>query len=224
MITAMMKKDTGALVPITRNTLTALVLDDDQFDRMRVRRLFREAGIPFYLDEADTLDTLKQVLDREDFDVILVDYNLAKSNGIQALEMVRNHPRNSKAATIMITSDDQSDVAVRAIKSGCSDYISKSQLSVSTLKASVVAALNQVKNANLEDTKNAAFLEGLADSIMSDYTSVLQPEIARIIRDMRALRSTLGKPGTNLPNDLDAIEKRCIGLWSLLRDPNKSIH
>jgi DNA-binding NtrC family response regulator len=224
MITAMLERDTGVSVPITRHNVNALILDDDQFDRLRIRRLFRNAEIPFYLDEADTLETFEAILDREDYDIIFVDYKLAKSDGIQALKIVQSHPRNSKAATIMITGDDQSDVAVRAMKSGCVDYLSKNKLTVDLLKRSVTSAIDHAKLVHLENTHRVKALDDVANSIVAKYSIELRPEIARIIRDIRALKMTMSNPNSNLPADLEAIEKRCIGLWTLLNEPSEKLH
>ncbi len=43
-----------------KTTINALILDDNKFDRAKIRRLFNSSGIPFVLNEANTLKTLKQ--------------------------------------------------------------------------------------------------------------------------------------------------------------------
>ncbi|OUS20829.1 hypothetical protein A9Q95_11235 [Rhodobacterales bacterium 59_46_T64] len=219
MNTTKLYKDRDASLVALQGDVKALILDDSRFDRTRVRRLFRSVGVPFNLDEADTVDSLKKVLDQETFDVILVDYNLPVSNGLEALKMVREHPKNANAATIMIAGDDQTEVAVQAMKFGCKDYISKRQLSAERLKSSIFAAIDEARLEHIDGHRRIHQIEELTKQVMSKYSTAFQPQIARIVRDIRALKVTLADPNSNLPADIEAIEQRCISLWAHLIEP-----
>lgn len=216
MITPMPTHTTGDQAPISQTGIAALILDDNQFDRLKIRRLFQSTGMTVYLDEADSLQTLHDMLDAQEFDVILLDYDLPRNSGMDAVKLVRSHPRNHSAATIMVTGFDQSDIAVQALKLGCTDYISKGELSAARLRTSVLAAIDEAAHLHASTRAHEQFSECLAERIMSEYSSVLQPELAKIVREMRALKATLGDPSSNLPHDLEQIEKRCIRLWSIL--------
>ena len=219
MIMPMNSENAAVKAPIDQGGISALILDDSQFDRMKIRRLFNTTGIPFYLNETDTLAALRDVLDQQDFDIVLIDYNLPESNGIDALKLVQEHPRNQHAATIMITGYDQSEIAVKAFKMGCLDYISKGQLSAERLKSTVLSAIEKAEQARAEGARVETYTEDLAQAIMSEYSSTMQPELAKIVRELRALRATMADPKSNLPADLEAIEHRCIRLWSILTKP-----
>lgn len=212
-------QSTGARAPVSQDEIAVLILDDNQFDRMKIRRLFKSSGMSVYLDEADSLEMLESVMDEIEFDVILLDYDLPRNSGMDAVKLVRDHPRNRNAATIMITGFDHSEIAVQALKLGCTDYISKGQLSAARLRSAVHQAIEEAGASQRRENEYELISESLAERIMAGYSSVLQPELAKVVREIRALKATLGDPSSNLPADLDAIERRCIRLWSALTNP-----
>ena len=202
-----------------RPQLNALLLDDSQFDRRRVRRLSRETGLPIFLDEAPTIASFAQALEEGAFDVILLDYNLPEGDGIEALRLVKSCERNKDCPTIMIAGDAQTSVAVQALRQGCTDYIGKSELTANTLKASILSVIEEAASEAEKGTLFDQKIDGIATSIMMNYTKCLQPDIARILRDLRELKRLHAQPDVNVPGSLEAIEHKCLKLLSVLRDP-----
>ncbi len=210
-------------VPFSSDNLSisALVVDDSTFDRIKIRRLFSATGLPLCLNESDTLKSLESVLDQQIFDIILVDYSLPDSTEIDALKVVQDHPRNSNAATIMITGYDQSDIAVRALKMGCTDYISKGQLSTERLRQSVLSAIKETEMARNEGQRSDNEIEDLTRSIMTQYSKSLQPELAGIVRALWILKASKSAEDPSVSKDVEKIERRCICLWSELARPGR---
>ena len=58
-----------------------LIVDDQRFDRMRIKRLCGGLDFPTRLAEAESLAALAQQLDEGEFDLILLDYNLPDGDG-----------------------------------------------------------------------------------------------------------------------------------------------
>jgi len=199
--------------------IKALLLDDSVFDRRRIRRLSDDTHLPISLDEISSIDALDQVLAQDRFDVILLDYNLPSGDGIEALKRIRGNALNSECPAIMVTGDNKPDIAIRSLKMGCSDYLSKDQLSAQTLKESIVGAISKVSEKRGSARLLDADIEQMTASIMAKYTNALQPKLARVIREMRALRSSLGDPDKNVPGDLEKIERQCVQMWAVLLDP-----
>lgn len=202
-------------------SINALILDDDKFDRAKIRRLFNKAGVPFVLNEADTLKTLKQCLDATEFDVVLIDYNLSYGNGIDALKLVQRHPKNANAATIMITGDDRSTIAVEALKTGCKDYVSKNDLSARELRAKVQHTIEKSGFANSDEGRWRENVSNLTEVIVANYAHALQPKIAQILQDTQMLRTSMDHPDVDPKKDLEAIERRCMDLWLSLTDASQ---
>ena len=121
--------------------IRALVIDDNEFDRKRIKRVSGRVNLPIAVDEVQSLSELKHQLDQKQYDLFLIDYVLADSDGFEALEVIRNHHSGSNALTIMISGHDDQDIAVMALQKGIDDFIHKDKISSETLRASVVAAM-----------------------------------------------------------------------------------
>jgi PleD family two-component response regulator len=127
--------------------ITALILDDNKFDRRRIGRISRDMGLPILLDEVASITALCQVLDEERFDLIFLDYLLGEGDGLQALKLVQAHPAHRHCPVIMLAGGDDPGLAVRALQRGCADYLSKSQLTAQGLRRAVVAAIDGAERA-----------------------------------------------------------------------------
>jgi len=219
MLNAIVDNTTAVTVSPASTGIRVLILDDSQFDRTKIRRMFRTSEMDVVLDEAESIAELQLALDQGEFDIVLVDYNLPQGDGIDAVKLVKEHSSNFGAATIMVTGDDQSQIAVDAMKMGCQDYMSKDRLSSESLQASILRAIQGSELIRTKANSRSSNIEKLAKLVMSNYSTALQPEIASIVREMRRLRGTMANPDSNLPGDLEAIERNCIRLWAILSKP-----
>ena len=203
-------------LPLAVPGIKALIIDDSIFDRRRIRKLSSAARLDITLDEIASIESLDDVLDRDRFDVILIDYNLPTGDGIDALARIRRHTVNGNCPTIMVTGDDNSQVAVRSLKMGCSDYIAKDRLTADSLRRCIIGAVQLARRRSASPESEA---EMVAAAVMSRCTNALQPRLAGVIREMRALRHGLRDGDAGLSGDLERIERQCIKLWAALLDP-----
>lgn len=132
---------TGATPP-PPSKISALLLDDSDFDRRRIQRMTDGLGLDIVLDSVPSIAALEAMLERQSFDLIMLDFRLPEGDGFDALEVVRANLRNRDAATVMITADARTDVAVAAVKGGCMDFIAKSSMDGDLLREVMVAALD----------------------------------------------------------------------------------
>lgn len=218
MISALAFDSVLARMPVIPFHVKILILDDNQFDRSRIRRMFESTGLSFQLCEVEAIDDMAELLENNDFDIVLIDYRLPVGNGFSALDMVQNHPRSVDTTTVMITGDDQSWVAVSALKNGCKDYIAKDDLSVERLRSLVLTAIDDANDAKAKSKRLKHKLEALSLQIKSSQSGALQPKIARVIQDIRALRARVYQPQSALAQELAIIEKRCLNLWANLME------
>ena len=98
-----------------------LVVDDDRELRSNLTFVLKEAG--YETREASTAREAVELAIDEDFDVVLLDVVMPKSNKIDALAELRRVSPRSKI--IMITAFATIENAVDAIKRGANDYLSK---------------------------------------------------------------------------------------------------
>lgn len=151
--------------------IQALLLDDDAYDRTRIRRYTEKTGLSIELDEAPSIKRMSEMLKERAYDLIMVDYRLAEGTGLDALEVIRDHGLNEDAAIIMITGDMQSQTAVSAFREGCHDFLVKGDLSPVVLQTSVEGALQRSRMVPLGQPDISAKLE---EHIERAVTTVLE--------------------------------------------------
>jgi len=121
-------------------SIKLLVIDDNLDDRYLYRRsLQSESQNQFHIIESeDGEDGLAKVaVDRPD--CVLLDYSLPGRDGIEVLKRIRSlHPF---VAVVMLTGQGNESLAVRAIREGAQNYISKATITPETLRRSVRLAI-----------------------------------------------------------------------------------
>lgn len=107
-------------------TLRILIVDDDEVDRMAVRRALKVDGLNLNISEAGDCATALNQVDQESFDCIFVDYRLPDSDGLTLVKQFRS--QGLKTPLIALTGQGDDQVAVELMKAGASDYLSKSRI------------------------------------------------------------------------------------------------
>ncbi|MDR6265406.1 response regulator [Roseobacter sp. N2S] len=138
------QSNTGG-APGAEYSVNALILDDSNFDRKRLRRIAKHTGVPIEFTSCASLIAFKKLLDEQEFHIIFIDYRLPEGNGLEALKMLEKHPTNASASAIMIAGDLDADIVASAFKNGCVDYIAKQKVDKRQLRHTILNALNLVK-------------------------------------------------------------------------------
>ena len=98
-----------------------LLVDDERFARTVYSDYLRVAG--YEVQVADTADAALEALRRRRFDLLITDIILPGADGLELLSEAKRLDSNIEA--LVITALDRVDPAVRAMKSGASDYLVK---------------------------------------------------------------------------------------------------
>lgn len=98
-----------------------LLVEDDAVDQMAFKRFVERSALPYDYVIADSVAAAREAISSEEFDVILLDYNLGDGTAFDILDM------EPEAPTIIITGASQIDLAVTAMKAGAYDYLVKDQ-------------------------------------------------------------------------------------------------
>ncbi|HEY8400595.1 MAG TPA: response regulator [Cytophagaceae bacterium] len=106
--------------------LKLLVIDDDEVDRLTVRRALKASHLLFELTEVDKPDPALQLLKNENFDCVFLDYLLPGIDGLKLLKKLREE--GIFTPIVVVTSQGDEKVAVEMMKAGASDYIVKTQI------------------------------------------------------------------------------------------------
>ena len=124
-----------------KRSIKALILDDNNFDRKRLRRLARQTGVPLEFTDCASLIAFEKHLDINVFQIVFIDYRLPEGNGLQALRILEKHKRNASAAPILIAGDVDAEVVAAAFKQGCADYIAKHNVDTRSLRHALLSVL-----------------------------------------------------------------------------------
>lgn len=108
-------------------TLKILVVDDDDVDRMAVRRALKTAGVAMILSEAVDCNTAIAELKNTVFDCIFLDYRLPDRDGLSLIKDLRQDKVNTPI--IVLTGQGDEQIAVDLMKAGATDYLPKSKVS-----------------------------------------------------------------------------------------------
>lgn len=116
-----------------------LLVDDDQLDRMAVRRALLSTAPAVNIIEAEDLAAgMREVLSTP-VDCLILDYLLPDGLGLDLLMHVRTASKS--LPVIMLTGVGDAQTAVELMKAGATDYIPKSQLSAERLERSLRYAM-----------------------------------------------------------------------------------
>ncbi|MFQ4144331.1 hybrid sensor histidine kinase/response regulator [Chlorogloeopsis sp. ULAP02] len=108
-------------------TLNILVVDDDEVDRMTVRRALKTAGVKVEIIEAANCRDAIAALSQTAFDCVFLDYRLPDQNGLSLIYEIRS--RGIKVPLVVLTGQGDEQIAVELMKAGATDYLSKSRVS-----------------------------------------------------------------------------------------------
>ena len=107
---------------MNENTLKSVLVIDDEPDICELAEItLSRMGLK--AQTANDVATAKQLLASESFELCLTDMNLPDGNGIELVEFIqKNHPQTPVA---VITAYGNVESAVRALKAGAFDFVSK---------------------------------------------------------------------------------------------------
>ena len=109
-------------------TARIFLVEDNPADVLLVRKALQETGIDFNLtsfaDGQKALDNLAQQ-DRKAPDVILLDLNLPRTEGIEVLRKIRNMPSLADVPVAILTSSESPADMHRTALLGAARYIRK---------------------------------------------------------------------------------------------------
>src|SRR5688500_16331638 len=126
--------------------LRLIVLDDDEVDRLALRRCLEQSGIAASLEETASAAELLERLDPSAYDCLLLDYHVP---GVDSAELlVQAHRIAPGLPVVMMTGRGDQELAVELMKAGAADYLPKGSLTPERLASSMRHALELAHAAN----------------------------------------------------------------------------
>jgi diguanylate cyclase (GGDEF)-like protein len=121
--------------------LKILIAEDDEDDVILIREFIRD-GFPdtdLHFDWASSATEALSRLENNDYNICFFDFRLGEKNGLQLLRSVRK--KGYSLPIIFLTGQGDEEIAVEVMKSGATDYLAKSGLSVKSLSHAIHQSL-----------------------------------------------------------------------------------
>lgn len=107
---------------------TIHLADDDEDDRQLMKEAFEEADPDVKVVESENgkelIDNMKSSDDLSD-SVVVVDMNMPKMNGLEAVAAIKSDPELAAVPTVMLSTSDNPDLIRKAQEAGVDDFLTK---------------------------------------------------------------------------------------------------
>ncbi|MFP4686813.1 MAG: response regulator [bacterium] len=136
---------------MSNKSINVFMIDDNPADGETVRRFLSADSIPREINLTVCLDPrqAEQLINNQDFDLIIIDYHFPFGTGFDLLKKLRNS--GIEIPAIMLTGQGSELVAAEAVSARLDGYIPKNKLSSETLKNSIQRVL-ETKNSTPDHT------------------------------------------------------------------------
>ena len=121
--------------------MAVLIVDDYKTMLRIIRNLLRQIGFN-NVDEASDGATALQKLRRDNFGLVISDWNMEPMTGLQLLKEVRADEKLRGTPFIMVTAESKTENVIAAKKAGVNNYIVK-PFNAATLKTKMTAVLGE---------------------------------------------------------------------------------
>jgi two-component system, cell cycle sensor histidine kinase and response regulator CckA len=135
--------------------LRLLLVDDNPDDRTLVVRELHKEFPDLVVDQVYEANALARALELLGFDLVVTDYRLNWSDGLEVLRRVRSVLPD--CPVIMFTGTGSEEIAVQAMKEGLDDYVVKSPRHFVRLPAAIRAALEKSRQRRALSTSEEEF-------------------------------------------------------------------
>jgi DNA-binding response OmpR family regulator len=104
-------------------TASVLIVDDSLTVRMDLAEAFQSGG--FDPVPCATAADARQLLHRQDVDIIILDVHLPDADGVEFLQEVRTLPRSTRTPILLLSSEAEVKDRLRGLRTGADEYVGK---------------------------------------------------------------------------------------------------
>ena len=126
---------TPSLQPMQKENIKILLVDDDEDDYIITRDLLADIKTAdFSLSWINNYDDALERLEKDDFDVYLIDYRLGEKSGLDLLRA--GIERDVRNPIILLTGKGFAEIDYQAMQMGAAEYLEKNDLNSITIDRS----------------------------------------------------------------------------------------
>lgn len=174
-----------------------LLIDDDKVDRTMVRRALEKSDIKHDLVEAPDGASGLHYAKEQTFDCVLLDYHLPDVEALELLTFLQS-PEGGGQAVLMLTGETDQGIAIRLMRAGALDYLTKNEVTPSRLARAIRYAqarrecLAELKTARREAEERSLVLETLNREKVF-LTSIIAHDLRNSFQALSSASTILGR-------------------------------
>ncbi len=194
--------------------LKILIVDDDEVDRMSVRRALGKSGMDARIEEVGTCSEALAALRESHFDCALLDYLLPDGDGLSLLHDIR--AADITTPVVMLTGQRDERLIVELLRAGAADYLSKNELSAENLGHATQTAI-RLHHAERERLRAHNELERTHRELKASHAQLLQSEKLASIGQLAAgVAHEINNPVGYVYSNLGTLQKYIDNLCQIL--------
>ena len=143
------------------------VIDDDEDDYFIIADYIKDIeGSNFVIDWCNDYDKAILNIKERKYDVYFVDYRLGQHTGLELLQEVNSHELGDPI--VLLTGKGNKDIDIKAMESGATDYLVKSELTTEKLERCIRYSLDRsayLKELTTRENKYRNLFENSRDAI-----------------------------------------------------------
>jgi PAS domain S-box-containing protein len=176
-----------------------LLVEDNPEDRVLIKAfLSRIPDCQYHVTEAKTGDEMLRLCDAQRYDCLLLDYMLPDTDGLELIAQLRALRCSARLPIIIMTGQGSESIAVRAIKSGAQDYLTKAEYTSEKLHIAITNAIGSVRlQTTLKETEER--YRALVDAT-SQIVWTMSPE-GKATFATNGWEALTGQPDASMLND-----------------------
>jgi len=207
-------------------SIKVLLIEDNNADARFISEMLKQIKPKFEIHHATRLNEGLELLEKDNFDVLLLDLNLPDSVGYETFENA--HEQDPKLPIVILSGLDDEELAIIAVRNGAQDYLIKGDVNNRIISRALSYAIER-KNTEKELIENRNDLIEL----IKQYTDELkkkgvgkidgvQKKLEDKIQDFQDLRSSqptdTGEINSNIQLFNESVPK---SLWVKVADDFK---
>jgi diguanylate cyclase (GGDEF)-like protein len=120
--------------------MKVLIVDDDIVDRRIIIKALSGVHMHRKITEKSSVSEGLAAIEKEHFDVILLDYKMPEVDGIEMLYELRSRSDLGNTAVVMVSASEDTELALSCIEAGAQDFVVKSEISEGKLSKAILHA------------------------------------------------------------------------------------
>lgn len=187
-------------------TLNVLVIEDSPSDAFLISEYLDEIkDINYKIKHCETLKEAIEELEEDDFDAVLIDYNLPDSNGANHLEQI--FKKYNHVPFIVLTGLADEMVSINALNRGAKDYLIKGDFDAKLLNRSILYALERNRQEEETVIRILAAQDTEKERIARDVHDTLGQNLTSASMQMQSLKSLVADDEKEIHSSIDAALK-----------------